>query len=126
MPTPLLSLLALAVSLSAEAAPVDPFSEQDEADLFRAEERVVTVATRFAQTVEQAPSLVTVLTDAELRARGCRSLADALAQIPGIYITTSKEGRSLAWFRGVVSPDNNKILLLLDGVPWYDGVYAHA
>jgi hypothetical protein len=126
MRSSLLPLLVLAASLPARAAPVDPFTEPDEAALFRAEERVVTVASRFAQTVEQAPSLVTVITDAELRARGCRTLADALAEIPGVFITMSKEGRSLAWFRGVVSPDNSKILLLLDGVPWYDGVYAHA
>ena len=32
----------------------------------------------------------------------------------------------LAWFRGTIGPDNNKILLLVDGVPWYDGVCNHA
>ena len=57
---------------------------------------------------------------------GFNTVADALRMIPGIYITTSIESRELAWFRGTISPDNNKILLLIDGVPWYDGVYNHA
>lgn len=105
---------------------VDPFTEPDEADAFQVEEQLVTVASRYAQTVEQAPSIVTVVTDREIRERGFRTLADLLASIPGVYTPMAPEGRSLAWFRGVVSADNNKILLLVDGVPWYDGVYTHA
>ena len=90
------------------------------------ERKVVTVATRYAQTVEQAPSIVTVITAADIRQFGYRKVTDILQSIPGIYIKTSKEGRDLAWFRGVISDDNNKILLLVDGVPWYDGGYTHA
>ena len=104
----------------------DPFEEPDESALFRAEERVVTVASRYAQAVEQAPSIVTVITDREIRSRGYRTLADVLRSLPGVFITVAPEGRQLAWFRGVISPDNNKFLLLVDGVPWYDGIYTHA
>lgn len=108
------------------AETVDPFLEPDETDLFRAERQVVTVASRYAQTLEQAPSLVTVVTADDIRIMGYRNLTDVLRNIPGVYISVSKESRNLAWFRGVVSSDNNKILLLVDGVPWYDGVYTHA
>lgn len=120
-----LALVLLALSAGA-AEPVDPFDEPDEAELFRAEERVVTVASRYAQTVAQAPSIVTVLTDREIRTRGYRSLSDLLRSMPGVYVTVAQESRSLAWFRGIASPDNNKFLLLVDGVPLYDGVYTHA
>ncbi|MEC8379239.1 MAG: TonB-dependent receptor [Myxococcota bacterium] len=108
------------------AEPIDPFTEPDEAERFRIERKVVTVATRYAQTVEQAPSIVTVITAQDIRRFGYRKVTDILQSIPGIYIKTSKEGRDLAWFRGVISDDNNKILLLVDGVPWYDGGYTHA
>ena len=124
-PSVLLAWLPLAAPVLA-AKPVDPFTEPDESTLYRAEERVVTVATRYAQTVEQAPSIVTVVTDREIRNRGHRTLSDVLRSMPGIYVTVAKESRHLAWFRGVASPDNNKFLLLIDGVPWYDGVYTHA
>ena len=106
-----MTLLALLASQALAAEPVDPFTEPDEAELFRAEERVVTVATRYAQTVAQAPNIVTVLTDREIRTRGYRTLSDLLRSMPGVYVTVAQESRSLAWFRGVTSPDNNKFLL---------------
>ncbi len=117
---------AVARSTALAAEVVDPFTEPDESELIRAEERVVTVASRYAQTVARASSVVTVVTAAEMRERGYRSLADVLHAIPGVYIAISEEGRKLAWVRGVTADDNSKILLLVDGVPWYDGLYNHA
>ena len=96
-----MTLLVLLTLTASAAKPVDPFDEPDEAELFRAEERVVTVASRYAQTIAQAPNIVTVLTDREIRTRGYRTLSDLLRSMPGIYVTTSKESRGLAWFRGV-------------------------
>jgi iron complex outermembrane receptor protein len=119
------ALLALALPARAGTV-VDPFQEPDEADAFAVEEQMVTVASRYAQTARQAPSIVTVLTDREIRERGFLTLSDLLSSVSGVYTTMAPEGRSLAWFRGVISPDDNKFLLLVDGLPWYDGVYTHA
>lgn len=116
----------LLVSLALGAPVVDPFTEPDEADLYKLDEQIVTVAARYAQTVRDAPAIVTVLTDREIRERGFRTLSDALRSLPGVYVTSTKESRKIAWFRGVLSSDANKILLLVDGVPWYDGVYTQA
>lgn len=118
--------LSLAGPGARAAAPRDPFAEPDESQLFRAEQELVTVASRYAQTVRQAPSIVTVVTAGDIRRAGHRTLSDVLRSLPGIYISVSKESRGLAWFRGTTSSDNNKFLLLVDGVPWYDGVYTHA
>lgn len=122
-----MSLLAGLMALGvAQAAPKDPFAEPDESELFRAELELVTVASRFAQTVRQAPSIVRVVSAGDIRRSGHRTLSDVLRSIPGVYISVAKESRDLAWFRGVTSSDNNKFLLMIDGVPWYDGVYTHA
>ena len=61
-----MTLFALLALSAFAASPVDPFNEPDESELYRAEERVVTVASRYAQTVAQAPNIVTVLTDREI------------------------------------------------------------
>ena len=120
-------VLSYLASLNASyAAPVDPFLEEGTADLFRLEREVVTVASRYSQTLQEAPSIVSVITENDIKVMGFRNLTDVLRSIPGVYISVSKESRNLAWFRGVISSDNNKILLLIDGVPWYDGVYTHA
>ncbi len=117
-------MLAL-LALPAWAQPVDPFEEPDESVLFRFEEQLVTVASRYAQTARKAPSIVDVVTADDIRERGYRTLSDILRDLPGIYVWKSPEGRDLAAFRGVVSSDNNKLLVLVDGLPWYEGVYTH-
>ncbi len=122
----LLALLLIAPRVAGAERPVDPFEEPDESELFRAEQQLVTVASRYAQTVRQAPSIVTVVSAGDIRRSGHRTLSDVLRSLPGIYVSTAKESRDLAWFRGVTSSDNNKILVLIDGVPWYDGIYTHA
>ncbi len=122
MITPLLWLSTAALA----ADPVDPFEEQELSELFAMEEALVTVASRYAQTTREAPAIVTVITAEQIHKRGYRSLAELLRGLPGVTVSQSKEGRSLAWFRGSLAPDNNKFLLLVDGVPWYDGVYQHA
>lgn len=121
----LLALLGT-VALAAPGRVVDPFEEADESELFRLDEQIVTVASRYAQTVRHAPSIVTLVTADDIRRRGYRTVSDALRDILGIYVWKSPEGRDLAAFRGIVAPDNDKILLLVDGAPWYDGVYTHA
>lgn len=128
-PSPLPRAIGLAFlggASVAHAAPPDPFDESDDMALYQVEQAVVTVASRYAQTVAEAPSIVTVITDREIRERGLRTVSDVLRGIPGVYVTVSKESRDLAWFRGAIAPDNSKFLLLVDGVPWYDGIYGHA
>jgi iron complex outermembrane receptor protein len=116
--------LLLTSLASAQEAP-NPFDEPDESELFRLDERLVTVASRYAQSVRKAPSIVTLLTADDLRAGGFRTVSEALRTLPGLYLWTSPEGRDLAAIRGIISPDNNKLLVLVDGVPFYDGLYTH-
>jgi outer membrane receptor protein involved in Fe transport len=105
---------------------VDPFEEPEEWDLFAAQDRLVTVASRYQQTTREAPALVTVIEAEEIRRFGYRTLADVLQSVSGIFLSQSPEGYQLAWVRGVIQSDNNKILLMIDGVPTYDGFYTHA
>ncbi|MEQ1567862.1 MAG: TonB-dependent receptor [Myxococcota bacterium] len=104
---------------------VDPFQEPDESELFRFEEQLVTVASRYAQTARKAPSTVTVVTAETIRERGYRKVSDLLRDLPGIYVWRTPEGRDVAAIRGVISADDNKLLVLVDGMPWYEGVYTH-
>jgi outer membrane receptor protein involved in Fe transport len=122
----LLVAFAVAAPPRSSSGAVNPFEEPDESALFELDEELVTVASRYAQTVRKAPNIVAVVNADTIRERGYRTVSDLLRDLPGIYLWKSGEGRDVATFRGVVSADNNKILLLIDGVPWYDGVYTHA
>jgi len=105
---------------------IDPFEEPEEWDLFAAEERLVTVASRYKQTTREAPAIVTVIGSEEIRRFGYRTLSDVLQGTSGVFLSQSPEGYSIAWVRGVIQADNNKILLMVNGVPMYDGFYTHA
>jgi iron complex outermembrane receptor protein len=113
------------LSFAQSSPPVDPFQEPDESELYRFDEELVTVASRYAQTARKAPSIVSVVSADEIRDRGYRTLSDVLRDLPGFYVWKSPEGRDLAAIRGIVSADDNKLLVLVDGMPWYEGVYTH-
>ncbi|WP_075793194.1 TonB-dependent receptor plug domain-containing protein [Massilia putida] len=89
--------------------------------------RVVTTASKFAQPISDAPSSVVVLTAADIRDFGWRTLADALATLPGLYVTNDRNYAYLG-ARGFLRPGdyNSRFLLLVDGVRVNDTVYDQA
>ncbi|MGW8392832.1 TonB-dependent receptor plug domain-containing protein [Pseudoduganella sp. HUAS MS19] len=84
-------------------------------------------ASRFKQQATQAPSNVTVLTSADIRAYGWRTLADALRSIRGLY-TSNDRSYSYLGARGFLrSGDlNTRFLLQIDGTRINDPVFDQA
>jgi iron complex outermembrane receptor protein len=89
--------------------------------------RVVTAASKFAQPISDAPSSVVVLPASDIRDHGWRTLADALATLPGLYVTNDRNYTYLG-ARGFLRPGdyNSRFLLLVDGVRINDAVYDQA
>lgn len=77
----------------------------------------VTVATKTAMTVEEAPSIVSVITGEEIQNMGARDILDVLRTIPGFdLIHPSTNSVELVSVRGMHSAQqNNKIKLMIDG-----------
>ena len=88
---------------------------------------VVTSASRFAQSIADAPSAVVVLTAADIRDFGWRTLGDALASLPGTYVSYDRNYAYLG-ARGFLRPGDydSRFLLLIDGYPTNDAVYGQA
>lgn len=84
-------------------------------------------ASRFTQKVSEAPSAVTVITAADIRAYGHRTLADVLRSIRGLYVTNDRNYQYLA-ARGFGRPGdyNGRVLVLVDGYRINDNVYDGA
>lgn len=80
--------------------------------------REVTAVSRYAQTIEEAPSSVTVIDGREIRAFGYPTVAEALRGVRGVYLSNDR-AYSSAGIRGVGEPNdyNNRVLLLQDGQP---------
>lgn len=129
--------LALALSMSLAASAVDA-AQADPADLSSAVDLAsmplealmqvkVKSATLLSQSVTDAPAAVVVLTAKDIQAFGWRTLADALASLPGLY-TTYDRTYSYLGAGGFQRPGdyNSRFLLLIDGMRLNDSVYDQA
>jgi len=84
-------------------------------------------ASKFPQRVSDAPSAVTVISAAEIKAYGYRTLGDVLRSIRGLHITDDRNYQYLG-VRGFGRPGdyNSRVLLLVDGLRVNDNVYDGA
>ncbi len=87
----------------------------------------VSTATLLTQRVADAPAAVVVLTAADIRDYGWRTLADALASLPGLYTSYDRTYNYLG-ARGFRRPGdyNSRFLLLIDGMRINDAVFDQA
>lgn len=115
--------LALASLLAAPASAAD-LSEMALEDLLRVD---VVSASRFAQSVAEAPATVSVIGEEELRSHGYRNLAEALVTLPGVYSSYDR-GYTLLGVRGFNRPGDygSRLLLLTDGARRNDPLYDQA
>jgi iron complex outermembrane receptor protein len=91
------------------------------------EAEVVYAASRRIQTLREAPSAVSVVTAAEIRAHGYRTVADVLRSLPSFYVTEDRR-YSFVGVRGFSRPGDYgaRILLLLNGLRTNDSLYEQA
>lgn len=64
---------------------------------------------------------VEVVTAEEIEARNARTVAEALVTVPGIRVSTGRKNEPRVSIHGF---DQSKILVLVDGVPYYETTYG--
>lgn len=120
---------ACAVLWVAASAQVLAAEEQDVTNLpiERLLDMEVSTAARYGQKQSEAAATVSVVTAAEIRQFGYRTLSDVLRSLPGFYISNDRNYDS-AGVRGFsrTGDYNNRVLLLVDGYRFNDSVYGNA
>ena len=125
-PIPPLSLaLALAATSASAASPSTADLASLPLDQLLSME--VSGASKFSSTLADTAAAVTVIQAAEIRALGCRTLADVLATVKGVTISTDRS-YSYIGVRGFYAPGdyNTRVLLLIDGNRVNDALYDQA
>jgi iron complex outermembrane receptor protein len=91
------------------------------------ETEVVYAASRRIQTLREAPSAVSVVTAAEIRQHGYRTLADVLRSLPSFYVTEDRR-YSYVGVRGYDQPGDYgaRVLVLVNGLRTNDNLYEQA
>ena len=64
---------------------------------------------------------ITEITAEEIEATHSRTIAEALSHAPGITVTTGRKGAPTVNIHGI---NQNKTLVLIDGVPYYETTYG--
>ena len=97
----------------------------EDADIFEffKEEAMVVTAARQPQLLRQAPATVYVVTGEDIRASGAQTLWEALRQVPGVDVMTTRTFHGEVSIRGLNKPLNNRTLVLLDGKTVLNGFW---
>lgn len=124
--------VVLAVLLSQPVVAEDAVDAPGTADLMQMSiEELLSVdvysASRYTQKTTEAPSAVTIITAADIKGYGYRTLADVLASARGLYVTYDRTYQYVG-VRGFNRPGdfNSRILLLVDGYRVNDANYDTA
>jgi outer membrane receptor protein involved in Fe transport len=122
-------LCAAVLCVTVRAAEPDAAPQRDltQLDLEQLMSLDVETASRFPQKRSEAPSAVTVISSADIKAYGYRTLADILNSIRGLYVRYDTMYAYLG-AEGFGRPGdyNSRILLLIDGYRVNDSVYNTA
>ena len=105
-----------AVAALAQQAPVASATE-DEFELY-----TMALVTVTAEASEVAPgALVTEIDADEIKATNARTVAEVLAFAPGLRVTTGRKNEPNVALHGF---DQSRVLVLIDGVPYYETNYG--
>lgn len=125
-PMPLLPIFGMLLAISGAPALAGDGDEASVLRLFFEKEDLVTAASRVPEAARTAPATVDVFTREDIENTGARTLSDLLRTLESVYIAPQTSSRESLWIRGIRNRYNDKVLLLMDGVPWRDPVYENA
>lgn len=106
----LLSALCLCVGTPCHAEELE-ISEKD----FLQELPVVLSASRLSQPLSEAPSAVTVIDRAMIKASGFRTIADLFKLVPGMYVDYVDGHTPIVSYRGGMDSYTRRMQVLVDG-----------
>jgi len=95
-------------------------AELDEDSLFlqlSGDEELISIATGTPKPISKAPAVTSVITAADIRASGAKTVQEALERVPGLHIgaSTLNKIKPIHSFRGIHTANNPHALILFNG-----------
>ena len=104
-----------------DTAPDSGYSdEEDEEDMFAVygDDDFLSIATGSRQPISKAPAVASIITSDDIQDMGAPTIEEVLQTVPGLHVAQSGAfNRPLYLFRGIYSPYNPQVLMLVNGIP---------
>ena len=84
----------------------------------------VSVTSAREEPITRSPGIVTTLAMEDMRAAGVRTLKDALEHVPNVILAEAPVGTTSVSIRGLSETFNQKVLFLLEGVPYWNSSHG--
>ena len=96
-----------------------PETETDDLSLIYGNKQMQSIATASGIPTPQnlSPSVTSILTSKDIERIGARRLTDVLEYLPGVHISSTRNGSNVIGFRGIYSESNAQVLILVNGIP---------
>jgi outer membrane cobalamin receptor len=117
--TPLILCCCLVLSDPTQAASDAEIEALFELSLEELLQLKVSVASSREETISETPAIVSRYEASDLSLMGLRTLKDFLSFVPGVLVDDSVVGHSHIVMRGISEVFNQKVLFLLDDVPYW-------
>src|SRR4051794_26922726 len=104
----------------AQLAPEPPPAVIGEVQLFGEEDVKIEAATKTSIPISKAPGAVTVITARQIRESGARTIPELLRLVSGVNIRWNPMVQTIDMRGFGQNPFTNRVLLLIDGVPYND------
>lgn len=95
-------------------------TENDDLDRIYANERMVSIASGYAQPLRKAPSVASVIASRDIEAIGAITLEDVLETIPGVHVGTGRGISPVFGVRGIYTETNAQVLFKVNDLPVQD------
>lgn len=107
-------LLAAAWSGTAAAE----LTNEEELALIYGDKDTISLATGSRQPIARAPAVTSVITAQDIEAMGATDLDQALRNVAGLHVSTNSLAMNPIYsFRGIHTPYNPQVLMLVNGIP---------
>lgn len=101
----------------ADPIPALPPAELTEEELLVARRGTVTTGGRREQPASRSSAATTVITSQEIRESGAQRLTEVLRSVAGVNVTRTSVDDAMVNIRGLNTPGNPALMLLIDGRP---------
>ena len=84
----------------------------DDLGLIYGSDQMQSIASGHPLPQSLSPSVTSVLTSQDIDRIGARRLTDVLEYLPGVHISSARNGSNVIGFRGIASESNSQVLIL--------------